>query len=83
MSSENGSNDGEDGQSVDYSNRRKNSVELRAGRIEVEVEGYAEEEELMELASEQMQEQMRSWVEVDRQVVSTSPDAIFNFGGDL
>jgi len=65
------------------SRSRPNEIRLSAGRIEVEVQGYADEEALMELASEQMQEQMRSWVEVDRQVVSTSPDAIFNFGGDL
>jgi len=66
------------------SNRSKqNEIKLQAGKIEVEVQGFAEEDELMELASEQMEEQMRSWVEVDRQVVSTQPNNILSFGGDL
>lgn len=65
------------------SRSRPNEVTLSAGRLDVEVQGYADEEALMELASEQMQEQMRKWVEVDRQVVSTNPDAIFSFRGDL
>ena len=66
------------------SNRsRPNEIRLQAGKIEVEVQGFAEENELMELASEQMESQMRNWVEVDRQVVSTEPEGILSFGGDL
>lgn len=76
-------NDDDDDNSDSTVNRsRPNEVSLTAGRIEVELQGYASEAELMELASEQMSEQMRRWVEVDRQVVSTEPEGIL-FGGDL
>lgn len=61
---------------------RPNEVRLQAGRIEVEVEGFASEQELMKLASEQMESQMRNWVEVDRQVVATEPNSILSFGGE-
>lgn len=59
------------------SRSRPNEIRLQAGRIEVEVQGYDDEEELMELASEQMTEQMRRWCEVDRQVVSTEAEGLF------
>jgi len=64
------------------SRSRPNQVKLQAGRIEVEVEGFADEKELMELASEQMESQMRRWCEVDRQVLSTQADGLFAIGGD-
>jgi len=41
------------------SRSRPNEVRLQAGRIEVEIQGFASEEDLMELASEQMESQMR------------------------
>lgn len=81
MGSENDDNSDSSSSSVNRS--RPNEVKLSAGRIEVEVQGFATEQELMELASEQMESQMRSWVEVDRQVLSTEPEGILSFGGDL
>lgn len=76
-------NSDSDSTGVSTPNRsRPNEVRLSAGRIEVELEGYADEQELMELASEQMELQMRNWVEVDRQVLSTEPNSILNLGGE-
>lgn len=80
MSSE---NDDDDSQPVSAAGRqRPNEIKLSAGRIDVEITGYAEESELMELASEQMESQMRRWCEVDRQVISTEADGLFAVGGD-
>lgn len=76
-------NSDSDSTGVSTPNRsRPNEVRLSAGRIEVELQGYADEQELMELASEQMELQMRNWVEVDRQVLSTEPNSILNLGGE-
>jgi len=61
---------------------RPNEVRLSAGRIEVEIQGFADEATLMSLASEQMESQMRRWCEVDRQVVSREPEGLFAIGGD-
>lgn len=61
---------------------RPNEIRLSAGRIEVEVQGFAGEQELMNLASKQMERQMKQWVEVDRQVVSTEPEGVLSLGGD-
>lgn len=80
MGSEN--DDNSDSGSSSANRSRPNEVRLQAGRIEVEVQGFASEEELVELASEQMQDQMRQWVEVDRQVVSTEPETVLFGGGE-
>lgn len=61
---------------------RPNEVQLQAGRIEVQITGYADERELMDIASGQMEQQMKQWVEVDRQVVSTKPSGVLSLGGD-
>lgn len=78
--------DNEDSETTGASNptsrSRPNEVKLSAGRIDVEITGYAEESELVRLASEQMEQQMKQWVEVDRQVVSTEPEGVLSLGGD-
>ncbi|RLM63883.1 hypothetical protein DVK05_13310 [Halorubrum sp. Atlit-8R] len=76
-------NDNSDSTGVSTPSRsRPNEVQLQAGRIEVQITGYAEESELVRLASEQMERQMRQWVEVDRQVVATEPEGVLSLGGD-
>jgi hypothetical protein len=70
------------GASNPTSRSRPNEVKLSAGRIDVEITGYADERELMDIASGQMEQQMRQWVEVDRQVVATEPEGVLSLGGD-
>ena len=61
----------------------RNKVELESGRIKVEVEGEEDMEELIELASQQMEKQCKEWVKVDREVVSEQADNLITFfGGD-
>lgn len=56
---------------------RPNEVELEAGRLKVRVKSSEPTEKMMEEASEQLADQMRDWVTVDRQVVSQSPTTFF------
>jgi len=58
---------------------RPNEVELKAGRLEVQVKANEPTEAMMEEASEQLASQMRDWILADREIVGQSPETFFTF----
>lgn len=64
----------------DSSPDRPNEVRMKAGRIEVEAKGYADADDLLDDASEHMDDLLKNWVRAEMEVVSEENDPFLRLG---